>query len=198
MYGLSYDKPARHMREYLEVLTPLLRGEPVKFEGEQYRVQGGIQVPGAKPVPLVVAALGPAMLGHTGRLTDGTITWMTGPKTLEDHIVPSLSKAAEKAGRGAPRIVAGLPIALTNDPDAAREMMAQTFSMYGQLPSYRAMLDREGVEGPAGVGMVGEEKALREQIGRLRDIGVTDFDAAITPVEEGAFDRTLDFLASLT
>ncbi len=198
MYGLSYEKPARHMREYLEVLTPLLRGEPVKFEGEQYRVQGGIQVPGAKPVPLVVAALGPAMLSHTGRLTDGTITWMTGPKTLEDHIVPGLSKAAEKAGRGAPRIVAGLPIALTNDPDAAREMMAKTFSMYGQLPSYRAMLDREGVEGPAGVGMVGDEKTLREQIGRLRDIGVTDFDAAITPVEEGAYDRTLDFLASLT
>ncbi len=119
MYGLSYEKPARHMREYLEVLTPLLRGEPVKFQGEQYRVAGGIAVPGAKPVPLVVAALGPVMLGHTGRLTDGTITWMTGPKTLEDHIVPGLSKAAEKAGRGAPRIVAGLPIALTNDPDAA-------------------------------------------------------------------------------
>lgn len=198
MYGLSYEKPARHMREYLEVLTPLLRGEPVKFEGEQYRVQGGIQVPGAKPVPLIVAALGPAMLSHAGRLTDGTITWMTGPKTLEDHIVPGLSKAAEKAGRGTPRVVAGLPIALTSDPDAAREMMAKTFSMYGQLPSYRAMLDREGVEGPAGVGMVGDEKALREQIGRLRDIGVTDFDAAITPVEEGAYDRTLDFLASLT
>ena len=198
MFGLSYDKPARHMREYLEVLTPLLRGEPVKFEGEQYRVQGGIQVPGAQPVPLVVAALGPVMLGHTGRLTDGTITWMTGPKTLEEYIVPGLRAAAEKAGRGEPRIVAGLPIALTNDADNARETMGKVFTMYGQLPSYRAMLDREGVLGPADVGMVGDEKALREQIGRLRDIGVTDFDAAITPVEEGAYDRTFDFLASLT
>jgi len=198
MFGLSYDKPARHMREYLEVLTPLLRGEPTKFLGEQYRVQGGIQVPGARPVPLVVAALGPAMLSLTGRFADGTITWMTGPQTLEDHIVPGLTKAAEQAGRGAPRVVAGLPIALTDDPDGAREIMGKTFSMYGQLPSYRAMLDREGVDGPAGVGMVGDEKALRQQIGRLRDIGVTDFDAAITPVEEGAYDRTLEFLASLT
>lgn len=197
MFGLSYDKPARHMREYLEVLTPLLRGEPVKYEGEQYRVQGGIQVPGAQPVPLVVAALGPAMLGITGRLADGTITWMTGPRTLGDHIVPGLRAAAEKAGRPAPRVVAGLPIALTNDPDAARETMAKTFSIYGTLPSYRAMLDREGVSGPEGIGMVGDEAALREQIGRLRDIGVTDFDAAITPVDEGAYDRTLDFLASL-
>ncbi len=198
MFGLSYDKPARHMREYLEVLSPLLRGEPVKFEGAQYRVQGGIQVPGAKAVPLVVAGLGPVMLGLTGRLTDGTITWMTGPKTLEEHIVPRLRAAAKKAGRGEPRVVAGLPIALTNDADGARETMGKVFTMYGQLPSYRAMLDREGVAGPADVGMVGDEKALREQIGRLRDIGVTDFDAAITPVEEGVYDRTLDFLASLT
>jgi F420-dependent oxidoreductase-like protein len=198
MFGMSYDKPARHMKEYLEVLTPLLRGEPVKFAGDLYRVQGGIQVPGAEVVPLVVAALGPVMLGHTGRLTDGTITWMTGPQTLENHIIPSLAKAAQKAGRGAPRVVAGLPIALTNEPDAARETMGKVFAMYGQLPSYRAMLDREGVEGPAGVGMVGDEAELRRQIGRLRDIGVTDFDAAIAPVEEGAYERTLDFLATLT
>jgi F420-dependent oxidoreductase-like protein len=198
MFGLSYAKPARHMREYLEVLAPLLRGEPVKFEGELYRVQGQLQVPGAKPVPLLVAALGSLMLGHTGRLAGGTITWMTGPKTLEDHILPTLRKAAEKAGRPAPRVVAGLPIALTNDVDAAREKLAKMFAIYGQLPSYRAMLDHEGVDGPAGVGMLGDEKALRKQIGRLRDIGVTDFDAAIAPVEEGAQELTFEFLASLT
>lgn len=197
MFGLSYAKPARHMREYLEVLTPLLRGEPVKFEGEQYRVQGGLQIPGGAPVPLVVAALGDVMLRLTGRLADGTITWMTGPKTLEDHIVPALRGATEKAGRVAPRVVAGLPIALTHDAAAAREKMAELFALYGTLPSYRAMLDREGVEGPAGIALVGDEAELRKQIGRLREIGVTDFDAAITPVDEGASERTLAFLASL-
>ncbi|MGH0033101.1 MAG: LLM class F420-dependent oxidoreductase [Myxococcota bacterium] len=197
MFGLSYAKPARHMREYLEVLTPLLRGEPAKFEGELYRVQGGIQVPGASQVPLVVAALGPVMLDHTANYADGTITWMTGPKTLAEHIVPTLTAAAGKRGKGAPRVVAGLPIALTNDVDAARENMGKAFAMYGTLPSYRAMLDREGVEGPAGVAMVGDEKSLRAQIDRLADAGVTDFDAAITPVDEGAAERTLEFLASL-
>lgn len=197
MFGLSYEKPARHMREYLEVLTPLLRGEPAKFEGQQYRVKGGIQVPGGAPVPLVVAALGEVMLGLAGRLTDGTITWMTGPKTLESHIVPVLRAAAQRAGRPAPRVVAGLPIALTQNPAKAREKMSEIFAMYGMLPSYRAMLDREGSEGPAGVALVGDEAELRAQIGRLRDIGVTDFDAAITPVEDGASERTLEFLASL-
>jgi F420-dependent oxidoreductase-like protein len=197
MFGLSYAKPARHMREYLEVLTPLLRGEPVKFEGEHYRVQGGLQVPGAAPVPLVVAALGEVMLGLTGRMADGTITWMTGPKTLEEHIIPSLRAAAERAGRPAPRVVAGLPIALTHDVDAARRKIGEIFTIYGTLPSYRAMLDREGVEGPAGIALVGDEGDLRKQIGRLREIGVTDFDASIAPVDEGAAERTLTFLASL-
>jgi hypothetical protein len=95
-------------------------------------------------------------------------------------------------------VVAGLPIALTNDVAAAREAMGKAFAIYGTLPSYRAMLDREGAEGPADVALLGDEAALREQIGRLRDMGVTDFDAAITPVDDGAHERTFDFLASLT
>ena len=115
MFGLSYAKPARHMREYLETLTPLLRGEPVKFEGEQYRVQGGLQVPDASRVGLVVAALGDVMLGLAGRFSDGTITWMTGQKTLETHIGPKLRAAAEKAGRPAPRIVAGQVMAVDGE-----------------------------------------------------------------------------------
>jgi len=197
LFGLDYSKPARHMREYLEVLTPLLRGEPAKFQGEEYRVNVGIQVPGATAVPLLVAALGPVMLGIAGRLADGTITWMTGPDTLERHIVPTLSRAASAAGRPAPRVVAGLPIALTHDVPAAREVAGKFFEIYGSLPSYRAMLDREGAAGPADVALLGDEASLRAQIDRLRDAGVTDLDAAVAPVDEGAEARTLEFLASL-
>ena len=197
MFGLDYSKPARHMREYLEVLTRLLRGEPVEHRGEEYRVKASLSVPGAGPVPLLVAALGPVMLGIAGRLSDGTITWMTGPRTLAEHIAPALGKAARDAGRPAPRIVAGLPIALCRDAAAAREQIAKQFEIYGMLPSYRAMLDRERVTGPADVALVGDEASLRAQIARLRDAGVTDFDAAVTPVDDGSAVRTIEFLASL-
>lgn len=197
LFGLDYSKPARHMREYLEVLGPLLRGEPAKFEGDEYRVNVSIQVPGSGPVSVLVAALGPTMLGIAGRLADGTITWMTGPATLESHIVPTITRAASESGRPAPRVVAGLPIALTNDVGAAREAVGKFFEIYGTLPSYRAMLDREGAGGPADVAMLGDEAALRAQIDRLRDAGVTDLDAAIAPVDDGAEARTLEFLASL-
>jgi 5,10-methylenetetrahydromethanopterin reductase len=196
MLGMSYEKPARHMREYMAVLGPLLRGEPVKFSGEQYQVNAAVDVPGAEPVPVVIAALGDRMLKIAGETSDGSILWMTGPATIENHIVPKLSAAASGAGRAAPRVVAGFPIILTNKPDEARETIAKLLTMYGQLPSYRAMLDKEGLAGPADLAIVGDEAVLNSALDRLRDAGVTDLDAAILPIEEGADDRTLAFLES--
>jgi F420-dependent oxidoreductase-like protein len=196
MLGLSYEKPARHMRDYLEVLGPLLRGEAVNHHGPCYQVRAQLQVPGAPRVPVLVAALGPTMLDLAGRLSDGTITWMAGARTLETHIVPRIRAAAAKAGRPAPRIVAGFPVAITAKPDEARERAAKLFAIYGQLPSYRAMLDREGAAGPADVALAGDERSLSQALARLRDVGVTDFNAAVFPVEEGSVERTIDFLAS--
>ena len=138
-----------------------------------------VAVDGVEPVPLLVAALGPAMLKLAGTFAHGTTTWMTGPRTIAEHILPNISAAAEAAGHGAPRVVCGLPICLTHDVDGAREMIAKTLQIYGMLPSYRAMLDREGVSGPAELSLVGDEATLRSDIQRLRDAGVTDFNAAI-------------------
>jgi len=194
MLGLSYDKPAAHMKEYLEVIAPLLKGEAVDFSGDQYRVKLALDVPGSTPVPLMVAALGPAMLKLAGTYADGTTTWMTGPKTIESHILPAISKAAAEAGRAAPRVVCGLPIVVTNDADAAREIIAKDLAVYGMLPSYRAMLDREGVAGPAELSIVGDEATVRAEIQRLRDVGVSDFNAAIVPVADDSLEVTLDLL----
>jgi F420-dependent oxidoreductase-like protein len=186
------------MREYLSVLMPLVRGEPATFHGEQYTVNGvALDIPGGAPMPVVVAALGPVMLKLAGELADGTNTWMVGPNTMENHIIAKLHKAADDAGRPPPRIVGGFPMALTTNVDAAKEKINEQLVIYGQLPSYRAMLDREGAAGPADIALVGDENALRGQIQRLESIGVTDFNAAIVDVEEGARARTMEFLASL-
>ena len=198
MLGLSYARPVRHMREYLSVLRPLLRGEMVNFEGEIYRFANlQIDVPGVSDVSVIVAALGEHMLRLAGRVADGTSTWMTGPQTIATHIQPLLSKAAASAGRPAPRVIAGLPIVLTTDVTAAREKIARSLAIYGQLPSYRAMLDREGFAGPGDAALVGDEATLRDALARLRDAGVTDFNASIAEIDAGAFDRTFDFLAEV-
>jgi alkanesulfonate monooxygenase SsuD/methylene tetrahydromethanopterin reductase-like flavin-dependent oxidoreductase (luciferase family) len=119
------------------------------------------------------------MLELAGTVTDGTVTWMTGPATLAEHTVPAITAAAERAGRPAPRIVTSLPVCVTADADAARERAASDFRMYGFLPSYRAMLDREGAAGPADVAIVGDEGTVRAGIGRIADAGATDFVASI-------------------
>src|SRR4029453_4839906 len=116
MWGLNYDRPAAHMREYLSVLVPLIREGRASFTGEFFRVNVTVQVPVPKPPPVLIAALAPVMLRLAGEMADGTITWMTGPKTLETHIVPRITKAAKETRRPDPRIVVGLPIAVTDDP----------------------------------------------------------------------------------
>lgn len=196
MFGLSYAHPAKHMEEYLRIIAPLLRGEPSDFEGEGLTGKLTLNVGDAPPVPLLVAALGPAMLKLAGTFAHGTSTWMTGPKTLEEHIVPTISAAASEAGHEAPRVVCGLPICLTDDPDGAREHIAKELQIYGMLPSYRAMLDREGVAGPAELAIVGDEKAVRAGIARVRDAGATDLNAAVITLEGDSVEPALDLLQS--
>lgn len=196
MFGLSYEKPAAHMREYLSVLIPILRGEAVHFSGEQYRVNAQFSIPDRKDVSVVIAALGPLMLKLAGSLADGTTTWMTGLKTLESHIIPKLSAAASAAHKPAPRVVCGLPICVCDDVAATRELIDKEMVIYGTLPSYRSMLDIEGVEGPSGVAIVGDEQSCAAHLQRLRDIGVSDFNAFVVAPDEQLRQRTVDFLAS--
>ncbi len=196
MFGYDYGKPILHMREYLDVLLPLLDGQPVAVTGTTVRANIGLTTPNPGRVPVLLAALGPQMLRLAGERTDGTVLWMTGPATVRDHIVPTITAVAQAAGRPSPRVVCSLPVCVTSDPDGARERATQVFAIYGDLPSYRAMLDREGAAGPAEVAIVGDEDTVAAQIGALADAGVTDFAAVeYTGGAEGA--RTRTFLRTL-
>jgi 5,10-methylenetetrahydromethanopterin reductase len=179
MFGLSFDKPVRHMREYLAVLMPLVLDGKVSYKGETISTNATVGIAPHIPCPVIVAALGAQMLKLAGTVADGTMTWMTGPATLGSHTVPAIAAAAKAAGRPAPRIMSSLPICVTTDVDAARERAARNFAIYDTLPSYKAMLDREGAGGPADVAIVGDEAAIRTQLGTLADAGVTDFVASI-------------------
>ena len=178
MFGYSFEKPVRHMREYLTILNAVVHDGAVDFKGETLSAAAAVAIPGASPFPILVAALGPQMLKLAGTMADGTITWMTGPATVADHTVPAITAAAAAAGRPEPRVVVGLPICVTENVAAARERAAQNFEIYGTLPSYRAMLDREGAEGPADVALVGDETVVREALAGVDAAGATDFLAA--------------------
>ncbi|TDD60335.1 LLM class F420-dependent oxidoreductase [Actinomadura darangshiensis] len=192
-HGISYERPARHTREYLSALRPLLRGEDVDYHGETLTAAATIDAPGATPPPVLLSALGPAMLRIAGELADGTLTTWTGAEAIADHIAPSITKAAEAAGRPAPRVLAGAVVALTTDPDAVRRDLAEQLGFAGNFPAYRSILDRQGLSGVHETVIAGDEKDVARQLRRFADAGATDL--LISP--RGDLTRLLDFAATL-
>jgi F420-dependent oxidoreductase-like protein len=199
--GMSYAHPGRHTEEYLRVLAPMLRGEEVAFDGEDFHVRTMGRVTAAPyPIPLLVSALAPRLLRVAGELADGTILWMGNAKAVSSHVAPRIHAAAEAAGRPAPRIVAGLPVAVVDDEAAGRQAAATQFAGYGELPNYRRLLDIGGAAGPADAAIVGDEASVTAQIEALFEAGATDVWAAPFPVGDdrrGSRQRTRDLLASL-
>jgi F420-dependent oxidoreductase-like protein len=186
LWGLPFDRPATYMHEYLDALMPMLRGETVMAQGERIKVISMDSVgPKETRVPsVIVAALGPRMLELAGTYTDGTALWMTGPKTVASHIKPLIDEAAAKAGRPRPRIVCGLPISVTSDIAGASAKMNKELEVYPTLPSYAAMMKREGAEQPSDLALMGSKQQVLEQLNELGASGVTEFNAQVTGTKD--------------
>jgi F420-dependent oxidoreductase-like protein len=200
-YGLSYENVGAHTEEYVEILTTLLRGEGVSHHGKHFDVEIPVVESSPQPVSVMVSALASRLLRVAGELTDGTVLWMANARSIEVHVAPRINAAASSAGRTAPRIVAGLPVAVHDDAAEARETAAKTFANYGVLPNYRRILDIGGADGPADAAIVGDETAVTAQIEALFEAGATDVWAAPFPVGDdraASRQRTRTLLKELT
>jgi F420-dependent oxidoreductase-like protein len=196
MLGESYARPFTRTKEVLAALSALVRGEPVSIAGAEITVRGQVAIEAPAP-SILIAALGPKMLELAGREADGTTLWMVGPKTISAHIAPRIREAASAAGRSEPRILAGVPVCLTEDVGRARANAAEALKMYAGLPAYRAMLDREGIAGPEDLLVAGSEGAVREGLARFGAAGATDVRVgALAPTENEA-ERTRELLAAI-
>ncbi len=191
--GIGFDKPIRHLREYLSILMPLLSEGSVAYEGDTLSAQAKFFKAPTRPVRVLVAALGPQALGVCGRLAHGTILAWVGPKTIREHIAPRLREAAADAGKDEPHIVASLPVCVTDNPEEIRARIGKGLSMYGQLPSYRSMFDREGVGGPEDVAIVGSLAEVEDGVAAMMDAGVTEFSPTefVTSPEEAIATRQM-------
>ena len=195
MWGMSFDGPVGHMRDYLTILMALLHEGSISHGGKHLTSRGGIDVP-ADPPPVLVAALGPQMLKLVGKTADGTATWMTGPKTIQDHVVPVINDAAESENRPRPQVVAAIPVCIHTDKEVAVEHAKRDFGFYGDLPSYRAMLDREGLENSWDIALTGSFEQVAEGIQEYVDAGATQVVAAVYGPEESR-EETVSRLAEL-
>ncbi|MCZ6643006.1 MAG: TIGR03564 family F420-dependent LLM class oxidoreductase [Gammaproteobacteria bacterium] len=188
--GISFDRPIRHLKEYLSILVPLLNEGRVSFTGETIACEAETFFHPEAPCPIVVAALGPQALNVAGRMTDGTTLAWVGPRTIREHILPRLTEAATAAGRPSPRIIATLPVCVTDDEDGVRARISKTLGMYAELPSYQAMFEREGVTEPGELALVGSASRVGELLEELAHVGVTDFAASEFTTNEEERERT--------
>jgi|TARA_B100000427_G_scaffold89222_1_gene73613 5,10-methylenetetrahydromethanopterin reductase len=195
MWGISFDAPVGHMSDYLQILMALLHDGTISYGGKHLTSRGGIDVPADAP-PVLVAALGPQMLKLVGRVADGTVTWMTGPETIRNHISPVINAAAEEAGRPVPQVIAAVPVCITSDSDMAEEYAKRDFGFYGDLPSYRAMLEREGLANSWDIALSGSFEQVADGLQKYADSGGTQVVAAVYGPDE-AREQTVSELAKL-
>ncbi|WP_370945581.1 TIGR03564 family F420-dependent LLM class oxidoreductase [Amycolatopsis sp. cg5] len=186
-FGQPYPPPVQHLREYLAVLRPLLSGVETEFDGDILSLHPSMPtiVPGAKPVPIVVAAMGPKALATAGELADGTLPYFAGPKALSTNIVPVIGRAAASAGRPRPRVIAVFPAVVTREVEATREVLGERLAAYEEIPSYRRILDAEGVAHAVDLAVVGDEELVAAAVQRYFDAGATEVVISQAGVRSG-------------
>ena len=206
MLGLSYERPAHQMRSYLEVLDAALRGPgSVDVENDGYRVHSPIDVTDWAPNPVLLAALGPVMLRLAGGHASGTILWMADERAVAEHVVPRITKAAAEAGRPAPRVIAGVPIAIcrNDEVDGARAWANRVLGQAEFSPNYQRLLGRGDATNMGDILAAGDESAVLDRLRAFRDAGATDLAVRVLPfgphrdARIESRNRTLAFAASL-
>jgi F420-dependent oxidoreductase-like protein len=206
MLGLPYERPAHHARSYLDVLNAAFAGPgPVDVENEEFRVHNPLDITDIVPTPILLAALAPVMLRVAGERASGTILWMADERAIAEHVVPRITKAAANAGRPAPRIVAGVPVALCRDAEleTARSTANATLGHAEYSPSYQRLLERGDATDVGDILAAGGESAIVARLRRFRDAGATDLSVRVLPLGPDraarieSKRRTEAFLASL-
>jgi len=206
MMGIPYDRPALTMSCYLDVLERAFAGPgPVDVENELFQIHNPLDITDISRTTVLLAALGPRMLKMAGERTDGTSLWLADEKAIASHIVPNITRAAESAGRPAPRILAGIPVCLCRD-DEVDKAVAETNRVLSEAeisPNYQKLLDMGDASSIGDIAIVGDEAAIERRLRSFAAAGVTDISARVVPLgqnrEEAAASawRTRELLASL-
>src|SRR5262245_5803114 len=196
MFGERYARSFTRTKETLLALKGLLAGEAGALEGQEVVARGRLAIE-APACPIFVAALGERMLALAGQGADGVTLWMVGPRTVAEYVVPHVRDAAARAGRPSPRILAGIPVCVTDAAERARAVAAERLKMYGYLPAYRTTLAREGLDGPEGLLAAGTEDEVRERIAAYESAGATDLRVSALCATPEEAERTRAFLRGL-
>jgi F420-dependent oxidoreductase-like protein len=204
--GLPYQRPAHMVSDYLQVLNTAFTGPgSIDVENDTFRVHSPMDVAEPMSMPVLLAALGPVMLRIAGEQTSGTILWMADERAISEHIVPRITAAATDAGRPAPRIVAGVPVAVCSSTEIndARAYASEVLGHAHFSPNYERLLEHGDAADVGDTMAVGDEHTVLARLLRYRDAGVTDLAVRVVPLGSDAGarivsrTRTQNFIASL-
>ena len=185
MLGIPYERPAAYTRDYLDVLNAALKGpDRVDVDNDSFSVHNPFDLAPVAPLPVLVSALGPVMLRIAGERADGTVLWMADERAIGEHIAPRITKAADNAGRPAPRIIAGIPVCLcaTAEVDTARERANRILGEAEFSPNYQRLLDRGDAKDVGDICAAGDENAIADRFRRFAEAGVTDLSVRLLPI----------------
>jgi F420-dependent oxidoreductase-like protein len=220
-FGTEIGKPVGDMREYVATLRAIFAGEEPPQDHERFRTQFRFMGPQPRAeLPIYLAALSPGMLRLAGEVGDGVVLWLCNPEYVREVVVPELRTGRERAGKDLDGfdIVAAVPSAVTDDPDAARERLRGELITYFSLPFYRKMLERSGfgddierfdakmsagdAKGASAeisdrflnlLGAIGSADEAKASVQRYVDAGATS--PCVGGISGTDFDATLDALA---
>ena len=193
--GLSWDKPFSYTREFVDVLTPLLNGQSVHFEGEHLTARTELGIEASAP-PILVAALGPRMLRFAGERTAGTSLGQCGPKTIAEYVLPHLMEGAERGGRSdKPRIMALVRVCVTDEHAPAYALAKEISAFYQSFPSYQRVLAKENLDHPADLHLIGSAQQVLDGLAAYAEAGVTDLRVEVSAPCVATTERTKEVLA---
>ena len=144
VYGLTYDRPLAHLREYLTVLRSVLHEGSVDFEGEHVTARHRIRAPVSTPI--MASALRPRSFASCGELADGAISWVCPLAYLVGQALPAIRGGADRANREAPPLVAHVPVAVNTDTGAVYDLARERLAGFATVPFYQDMFSRAGYD----------------------------------------------------
>jgi alkanesulfonate monooxygenase SsuD/methylene tetrahydromethanopterin reductase-like flavin-dependent oxidoreductase (luciferase family) len=203
MLGGTYSSSVGPMREYLTIVTSLIRDGEVSMAGSWFDGRAFYAAPRRPRLPVYLGSFGPRMLELAAELADGVILWMCTPSYVREVVMPSLRAGwARRPGTAAGfEVVAIMPALASRQRERNRECGRNVINGYLRMENYKKLLVASGFGDDvrslrAGDVMVdeicaiGSGQLVQERIAAYREAGVTE--VALAPLTEEHFAATLE------
>ncbi len=215
IYGIPYEHPLGHLREYIAILKTLFEKGQVNFDGRYYKAHGRLGTrdhPIPKlDVPVLASALQRGSFVFCGEVADGALSWVCPISYLRQVALPAMREGAEKAGRATPPLIVHVPVALDQNVSQVRAAVQAQLAIYPRLRHYQAMFKAAGFPEVAeekwsermvdAVVVHGDAATVKRHLDEITSDGIAQImvhPITTGPAEAASLQRILELVASMS